>query len=134
MSQSVARCVAAFSLRMSSVLCHLLWRYTPGLLPQEEDWKGWMGVLGERCDEHVRTCVGHGSWFISGRSCLVVLIKSLESCSWSSIVIDFNFNLPLYHFLLVIQHNSSGVGCRQSMSLAGRTHFVCLMSKEKKNH
>lgn len=70
----------------------------------------------------------------------VVLIKSLESCTCGSIAIDFNLNLPLYHFLLVVQHNSSGVDCRQSMSLtgdllpAGRTHFACLMFKEKKNH
>lgn len=61
--------------------CPLPWHCTPGVLSEEGDLEGWMGVLGEPCAKHVCTCLGRGSCVPLAESRWVVLIKSLESCT-----------------------------------------------------
>lgn len=128
-----AQCIVAFSLCMSSALgVHTGCTFTGRGFGRLD------GCPGEQYEEHICTAWGAGPCCASCRKALGSPNQELRELLCGSVIIDFNFSLPLYHFLLLVQHNSSGVCCRQRMSLARtlvpawRIHFVCLMFKEKK--
>lgn len=136
--REIAKCAVCCCFFTTHVLC-------PGIAPRVYSrrkgiWKGGWEFWGSRVLSTSARAWGVGAAYLWQKAAGSSSLRAWRAALCGSIAIDFNFNLPFYHFLLVVQHNSSGVGCRQSMSLseallpAWRTHFVFLMFKEKKNH